>query len=145
MTRRYLGTSDATTPGEHGSNAAVETRTEAQTDPLAEIDCMAYSQALGMSLVKQLVQLNAHLFGVPADQIPLPYLEFREEKSAAEPLQAQPEEAPAASPYEMARAPDPKAAASGEPRPRTNGWARRHSRTRSTSLETKIAKALRKP
>lgn len=157
LTRRYLGTSDATTPGEHGSNAAVETRTEAQTDPLTNGDIKAFCYTISETLLKQMCRINWHKFGVQSpDDIPTPKLERAE---PPKPVMPQPPEItsgdeeddegdeggegednkpPPPTPPQAPPPPgdstrmerDPKASASGEPR-----------RSRTTSISHAIRSA----
>lgn len=148
LTERYMGTSDATTPGEHGSNAAVETRTEAQTDPLTDADVKAFANTIHSSLLKWLVQMNWHVFGVQdPSELPIPTLEGPDpNKPKQQQAQSQVARTPEvnADPALGQQAPpegdtarmtrDPKASASGEPRRTTK-------RSRITSISHAIQSA----
>jgi phage gp29-like protein len=169
LTERYAGTSDATNPGEHGSNAAVETRTEAQTDPLTDADVRNFAGTIHNTLLKHLCLMNWHVFGASdPSEIPIPTLDLPDpnkpqaqqaqptqpgrvpEVSSAPPpptaIDAMPPASPtpagdaSAEPAQFTRDTGPKAAASGEPRRTT-----RRSRTTSCSQAIQSAGLVLEP
>lgn len=74
VTEQILGTSDATSPGDVGSNAAVNTRMGAFTDPLMIVDGAALAETIRRDLFHWIAYFNRHLFGgkIPA----LPEMSF---------------------------------------------------------------------
>jgi hypothetical protein len=76
MTMAWLGTSDATGPGENGSRGATETRTGAMLDPRMVSDGLALGASLQRTLFSSLLACNAHLFPVPVERIPVPVYRY---------------------------------------------------------------------
>lgn len=159
--RLWLGTSDLSSPGEHGSQSAVGSRIDATTDPKTVADCKSIANTLHHSLLKNFIAFNAVKLGAPASQIPIPKLkawkteEDIQEADAPEPGMLGQGNRPSAGripEINLSRELDPKkAVASGEPRPRIKwkplqrpvGRARKPLPMPSTSLRTRIDRLLR--
>lgn len=73
----WHGSSDISSPGEHGSQAAVSTRASVGLDPRMVTDGEGLAASLQKTLFKQLIALNRHKFGVPLEQIPLPSMKLK--------------------------------------------------------------------
>jgi phage gp29-like protein len=70
QTKLILGAEDIVTPGLHGSQSAVETRTEETLDPRTVSDAKRLANDLRSQLFEPLCRLNKHLFGGTIPAIP---------------------------------------------------------------------------
>lgn len=80
ITRVWLGTSDANSPGLHGSQAAVSERLGAFTDPRMVVMGDMLASTIQRDIFKSSIELNTHVFGLPASKaslIPTPVMRFK--------------------------------------------------------------------
>jgi phage gp29-like protein len=66
----WLGTTDITGPGDSGSNAAVNTRAGAVTDPRMVAHGIELGESVSDQLFRQALELNRHLFGGRMPPVP---------------------------------------------------------------------------
>lgn len=85
IARRILGTSDLSSPGSHGSNAAVETRVEGAVDPRTRADIRDLWGAIERDLFRWVLIKNAGLFKSTPK---IPIVKLRSDIGAAD-LQSQ--------------------------------------------------------
>jgi phage gp29-like protein len=151
MSRLWAGTDDSQSSNDVGAQNAVAERVDANTDPKTRSDCKSLDQTLHLSLFKWLVRYNSHLIGAAPDDIPVPIAKAvegaGEQAAATEEIDidmdapVDPEVAEALSAIKLARETlRKKVAAAGEPR-RSNTGPRR-SATSSSTLASRISKAL---
>jgi len=74
ITRAFLGTSDMTSAGDVGSNAAVNTRVGATADPRMVSDALMLASTESKTLCRRIIYENAHKFDAPIGTVPIPYV-----------------------------------------------------------------------
>lgn len=78
LTRAWLGASDFTGTGAHGSQAAVNARVSLAADPRMVSDGISLSRGFSATLFKQLIMMNPHKWaGYDARDVPVPYMRLR--------------------------------------------------------------------
>lgn len=83
--RAWHGISDATEPGTHGSQSAVETRTGLAMDPRMVSDGIELGETITRQLFRAFIALNRHhFFGLEPGIVPLPEHRFRTAADEAE-------------------------------------------------------------
>lgn len=75
-TKAWLGATDLTDPGTHGSQSAVDTRASLTADPRMMADAEALSETLRRSLFRGLIEFNLHKFppGTHVSDVPMPIM-----------------------------------------------------------------------
>lgn len=73
----WLGASDINDPGAHGSQSAVDTRASVTTDPRMVTDGDLFASSLQETLFQHFINLNAHKFGCPVEQVPCPTMKLK--------------------------------------------------------------------
>jgi hypothetical protein len=79
LAKAWLGAGDAVDPGVNGARGAVETRMSTATDPRMVTDGKLFATSMRMSLIRQLINFNAHHIArsVSVDKIPLPLMRMK--------------------------------------------------------------------
>lgn len=80
-TKAWLGATDLTDPGSHGSQSAVGTRASLTADPRMIADAESLSETLRKSLFRGLIEYNLHKFppGTQLSDVPMPVLRLASE------------------------------------------------------------------
>lgn len=77
LAKAWLGASDIVSPGEHGSQAAVDTRASVALDPRMVTDGDAFAASMERALFKSLIALNPHKWGCPVEHVPVPVMRLK--------------------------------------------------------------------